>query len=1452
MTDKENETDFQQMWVEAQINFEKKTNKSLVRSCHRSLEDVLKDLDQQFNAQDSQEDGKQQHVRRLASNVLNFIQLLGGVAAQAGSVIFGPADLCFNAMQFLIDIPAKISNFYDGLALLFEEISTSLKQFKIYQRIEKVARVDVELKQCIHKLMIIFVDICAISIDVLSGSRLHSWKINAKVALFDDDSGVGAQLDKLRSLVKYQSQISDAVTLEHVLKSEHKLEDIDQGLMTVKSETEALVQYADASKGQENQRDRFNQICNKLSVTPETVQKLEREFDEIRSWILPNTGSWLDDIDLFKRWTDLESDVDPQLLLIGKNGSGKSSLAFSILHDLRHRYSTGSRSAPRVYTAFHRFAKTEKPLRDDPSKYALKCIAAQVAHQDVVHSKRLKSLLGSKDGSSFRDMSVMELSERLIPALNDKDAPDIGYVLLLDGLDQLPDDDASQLLDALFAIKSSKLRIILTGTEETFSEKNLDLLTSIRVTDRNKEDIKRFINSELRACKILQEDLPEISRIVDSIRLKLPEIGKGCFNDVRQIISKVSAAVEYDQPEDQIAGLISADTLTNKDITIERLVYELNSSLNTSEIGQLNELLAWIIYGFEYMTMEEMRAALFLCTKRTSLSSLETKVRQRYSKLLKIEPENTRHDHSALEMRDADFESYFRGMKREIQEIGTDGNDDPKISMTITIDHVNLSKVQRFFWDLSENIVFERFPFNKAVTNLEQTTQISADFAQGHLTLARRCFEVLLDEPTKETKVLGAYASVHLLEHLDALSRDSSLRMIEREDILTQLVRVLQDADYIEEHLTERFFRWDCWLDDGSEIEALHAWLSDLDAAKTNRLNPKDRQWLWKVNSGNRLLALANIATMIARQWLCQRTWPAQLPFQWIDRFLRQLEANKAQEHAEDERQSAQDSIKTSDRKDETEDAGVILSEENLSVSRRIQRAVEWAQEKAGFVENSLWHERLGDTYLDYGGWEFARDAFLKAKEFPGNYWKMSESLAEAYARTNKINLAVEEMETVLTHLRGTEELPANDKETLIVDLLRSANWQTELQNTDDAAIKMREAIQLDQNHYQSYYELLRLYIRTGQGPKALELFNELATFKAEDSSLTRLEAMFLDFADKGTSLEGVEYIFHVTGYGDVSQIILQNLQNALLIARTSKPAAMNSLLLCRGVALAHYGTDEERFECALEDWKECCRRCSQSEQWEHWDLALTAAKQILNFHFSETKLTGQLPSDFGTRINALHELTEGIRSPYFARQLRYLLGSFYSFHDARDKAHALLLNDMKSGMDILSDDDPKNDYMGYQIIAEILMHTRDDLNALSAWSLYGPSERYDNDEHELNYSCDGTCNKTLTFADSMWLCKVCNDVSFDDECFEKLCNGTLERFVCSSDHEWLRIPSWTDECNATGKDHVRVGGELQDGKRVGGQIVPIGQWLDTIKEKWSIEKPATSVKDEDAKREEG
>ena len=136
-----------------------------------------------------------------------------------------------------------------------------------------------------------------------------------KIALFDNDSGVQDKLEDFKRLVIQQGQISDAITLEHVLRSEQELtgsvrkllETLEQdsessgrlleaksqeildeiaetrlALRTVDARTEALQKDADDRKGERKQQELFSQACKKLSIDRESIQNLAKDFDQMR------------------------------------------------------------------------------------------------------------------------------------------------------------------------------------------------------------------------------------------------------------------------------------------------------------------------------------------------------------------------------------------------------------------------------------------------------------------------------------------------------------------------------------------------------------------------------------------------------------------------------------------------------------------------------------------------------------------------------------------------------------------------------------------------------------------------------------------------------------------------------------------------------------------------------------------------------------------------------------------------------------------------------------------------------------------------------------------------------------------------------------------------------------------------------------------------------------------
>ena len=396
------EKDFQRMWEDAKTRFKETIRRDLTPNEPQRLEEVL--------------------------------------AAQGASIVFGPANMCFNAMQFLIKIPGRISDFYDDLKKLFHEISTFLKQFKVYQRIEEFAALGVELKESAHNVLIIFVEICAISIDIVSGSKFKRLITGAKIALFDDDSDIPEKLKEFRTLMQHHSQLNDAITLEHVLALEHdmtsSIQDIVQllnkasehsrqqlqkislktlgciklaheDLLRMDSKADRLLKDADKKRNEKKSREQFEEVCNKLSLSTSDLLGIEKHYNKIQGKIMNETGSWLPKVDVYQQWAKAGASKHFQLLLSGLHGSGKSLLAFSILNNFKTRRGSDIHGSDPVGVAFHEFSKVRKAK--DAVKDSLKYIAAQLFKTNIIYSRNLHKFLEGKNASFLNDMSIEDI-----------------------------------------------------------------------------------------------------------------------------------------------------------------------------------------------------------------------------------------------------------------------------------------------------------------------------------------------------------------------------------------------------------------------------------------------------------------------------------------------------------------------------------------------------------------------------------------------------------------------------------------------------------------------------------------------------------------------------------------------------------------------------------------------------------------------------------------------------------------------------------------------------------------------------------------------------------------------------------------------------------------------------------------------------------------------------------
>jgi tetratricopeptide (TPR) repeat protein len=184
----------------------------------------------------------------------------------------------------------------------------------------------------------------------------------------------------------------------------------------------------------------------------------------------------------------------------------------------------------------------------------------------------------------------------------------------------------------------------------------------------------------------------------------------------------------------------------------------------------------------------------------------------------------------------------------------------------------------------------------------------------------------------------------------------------------------------------------------------------------------------------------------------------------------------------------------------------------------------------------------------------------------------------------------------------------------------------------------------------------------------------------------------------------------------------------------------------------------------------------------------------------------------------------------------KLIIGRCFHLLQQEEEAMASLRGHVKIALDLLSDDDPTNDWQGYRNLATILTYIDDDLNAQAAWSLIRP---YDEpravsggrqlSRGPLSSYCSGHCGHKWEFADAIYVCRDCLYVHFDKKCWELVKSERAIFPICHHTHDFLYVPEW----KVDGQQLVKPGMV-----KVGDTIVPIDEWLTAIRTTWGLVNP--------------
>jgi tetratricopeptide (TPR) repeat protein len=311
-----------------------------------------------------------------------------------------------------------------------------------------------------------------------------------------------------------------------------------------------------------------------------------------------------------------------------------------------------------------------------------------------------------------------------------------------------------------------------------------------------------------------------------------------------------------------------------------------------------------------------------------------------------------------------------------------------------------------------------------------------------------------------------------------------------------------------------------------------------------------------------------------------------------------------------------------------------------------------------------------------------------------------------------------------------------------VQNLKNLAICKNELHLPEEAVELYLKALEIDPYEYKCVHGLLKTLQSQGNIAGARKLLSRMKDDPARRPLINQLVEMHLEFALDDDGDDYYTTIFSITQESQDFESVYQTIQSAIDAARhvknetTQNTNLLGVLLFYQGSALARKYNDKTE---AIPIWKECHTLALTTGSVPLMRAGCEAVRQLSSYYFKQAIAAGygsQEANGYEGDLVKFARIAIENENAWWAylyvasrtsEMSKLLLGRYHGIH--RELPHALLQAQealrvyMQSGLDLLSDDDPENDWQGYLQLAEVLLHYGDELNALSPWSLIAPHD---------------------------------------------------------------------------------------------------------------------------------
>lgn len=739
--------------------------------------------------------------------------------------------------------------FHEFIESIFIELDPVLSQFDIYIKMEKDHSIHENLQTAIHKVMASFVHLCGKVISIQQGGKWERFKRHTKQILADDKE-LQEELEKFKRVVSGLHDIQVTATYEGVVETRAGVFEVQRSVDGVGSNVKKLVDEQDKRAKDDSKKRWLDEIRKFLDIKEEDSNNPKKRQDKMTGIRLKGTGTWLLKDEKFKKWAESHSpESHPVLYLTGRSGFGKSTLLSAVIDQLRAQAAAlGQEGRSLISFYFLPAQKDEWSDQDNLAQAALKWVAVQLAEQDDLLCKSMYGAL--KDSTNeLKTVGVAGLWDLL--KLKSASARTTNY-LIFDDVDKFSKPAQQQFAKILADVSDrsegqSSIRIIVAGDKldpQIFGLGDGEEKPIIKVDiDSMKGDFQQYINEKLRQKTMLPG--PACAELRQKLQDRLLET-QGCsFRTIDIAMKNIERVIASSGKEEQLFHAIDRSTQDEDDVIQETLAL-LQSELGPAQIGLINNILVWVVYGGD----ENVGSVFYLSTLEAALQTL--KVELPIEGLANFIASKAQGLMCITASGDTTTISLEEGVKKAIVKPRAVSRlaEPPRINLEIKIVNADLPTARRFFWDLARHVTLDQFDFSADSPNAQKgdtkgfiaVNQVDACLKMVQTTMT--LFSNPMDNKATAFVKLGSYLVTRFRHNMKVLYDAKDLDALDDETkrkIGKFVYNLFANPRILEDY-------WDVFQFQSLNLVGRDAlteywrWLEDKPA--TSGLGTKDEEWL--------------------------------------------------------------------------------------------------------------------------------------------------------------------------------------------------------------------------------------------------------------------------------------------------------------------------------------------------------------------------------------------------------------------------------------------------------------------------------------------------------------------------------------------------------------------------------------------------------------------------------